>query len=150
MSIARLNPRHGAEVWVNQALAGEVEESVAETLGTVPAELRWFYWSYPAGREARLVWVGRTGVTGFIRRAFRRSSRGAAPALYATRLTCRSAVVRREAEEMAGAESGADPTYWLGDVTEGNWLCCGDDLFVTLWNRLRDGAATAARTSPEH
>jgi hypothetical protein len=149
--IGELNPKHGCEVWINQMLEKTIEDCFKKLFNC--NKLYYYYWSCECKGEHeedgcfhqhRLVWLGPCGLINYIRRVQHQCKKLNAPVLG---VTC----IHSKKQYLEFIETDDDPIfppasyvwkdYWIGDVNRSTQMICGDRLFITLWNRIRDHAA---------
>lgn len=139
-----LNTKHGFEVWVNQQLVTTIEGAFKEILETDEI----FYYYIPCQCKTQkegkneVKWVGKTSLINFIKKV-QKVDNHFCP-IGVTNAKSKKALIDRLDNHFFNNNHPVKD-YWIGDTSHQD-VICGDELFIKLWDRIRDKATKGSET----
>jgi hypothetical protein len=148
--ITNLNTKHGMEVWINQKLSEEIEKEFKAVLET--DELYYYY--IPCNCEKKkknedsksnVKWIGKISLIEFIKKVQSVDSHFCP--IGVTNAKNKKSLLYYFNNDFNNwkREEVKHWDYWIGDAVQQK-MVCGDELFIELWNRVRDKVTKNAKT----
>lgn len=142
--ILELNTKHGFEVWINQQLVETIENEFKTALET--DELYYYYipCQCKTNREGKneVKWVGKITLIDFIKKVQKIDSHFCP--IGVTNAKSKKALLDYFDNSFDKKSKVWD--YWIGDAAFQD-MVCGDDLFIGLWERVKNKATKNAVTN---
>lgn len=146
----RLNPKYGYEVWINKTLEKTIEDEYKRLFKC--DRLYYYYVSCECASKKRdcfyhkhrVVWLGPCGLINYIRKVQHECKKLNAPVLGVICIHSKKQwkeFVEQDDNPIFPTSNYVWKDYWIGDIDRNSRMICGDELFFTLWNRIRDHAA---------
>lgn len=142
--ILELNTKHGFEVWINQQLVKTIENEFKKVLET--DELFYYYIPCQCDKnhegKNEVKWVGKITLIDFIKKVQKINSHFCPMGV--TNAKSKKALL--EYFDNSFDKNSKVWDYWIGDADFQD-MVCGDDLFITLWDRVKNKATKNATTN---
>lgn len=141
-----LHLQQGFEVWVNKKLVEDIEKAFKEALETEDL----YYYYIPCqcdskGKEhkSEVKWIGKTTLIDFIKKV-QKVNNHFCP-IGVTNAKSKKDLIDFFDNHFHDHSNLKCWDYWIGDVRYQDMLC-GDDLFITLWERIKNKATSGSKT----
>lgn len=145
--ILELNTKHGFEVWINQQLVETIEKEFKKGLET--DELYYYYIPCQCEKKDKekteVKWMGKTSLINFIKKV-QKVDNHFCP-IGVTNAKSKKALVDRLNNHFLDNDHPVKD-YWIGDTVHQD-MVCGDELFIKLWDRVRDQVTKGSKTREE-
>jgi hypothetical protein len=146
--LKNLNTKHGFEVWINQQLVDAIENEFKNVLET--EDLYYYYSPCECGKNKEhkheVKWVGKTTLIEFMKKVQKINNRFCPIGVTNAK---NKAALKDYFDHHFYEQESPVWDYWIGDVV-GDKMVCGDELVISLWNRVKDKATKDAKTNKSY